>query len=220
MGNAKATCVGGYPLDEVVSALQKAIRRGKPRDALYWAAEMYLSGYAEYLWRRLFIIASEDIGPANPMVATEILSLRRLYVFQKAFRDGAWEHGLHLAHAVELLALSKKTRVGDWGFVNAFVHHDKHERLEVPPEALDKHTGRGRANGAGIREFINTGTIVENERFTENEQARQMAEEYASVLSKFGFDDIDPTFKAALRRNPVQRPIQTSLFDAGAEVEP
>lgn len=32
---------GGYPLDEVASALQKTIRRGEEVQALFWASESY-----------------------------------------------------------------------------------------------------------------------------------------------------------------------------------
>ena len=62
----KVTTVNGHLLPEVVSALQKCIRRGQVDDALYWAVDMYLTGYDEYCWKRLRIMASEDVGPAEP----------------------------------------------------------------------------------------------------------------------------------------------------------
>ena len=43
----------GHLLTEVVSALQKCIRRGQLDDALYFATQMYLAGYAEYAWKRM-----------------------------------------------------------------------------------------------------------------------------------------------------------------------
>ena len=55
----------GYPLDEVVSALQKCIRRGLTDDAVWWAIELNESGYGAYAWRRLMVIVSEDIGLAD-----------------------------------------------------------------------------------------------------------------------------------------------------------
>ncbi len=57
---------GGYLLDEVVSALQKCIRRGREEEAMYWALEMAESGCGKYLWRRLMIIGAEDVGLADP----------------------------------------------------------------------------------------------------------------------------------------------------------
>jgi len=57
----------GYVLGEVVSALQKSIRRGDEEGALYWSLELSESSFGQYLWRRLLIIASEDIGLADPL---------------------------------------------------------------------------------------------------------------------------------------------------------
>lgn len=56
----------GYKLDEVVSALQKEIRRGNELMSKYWALEMNESGYWRYCFRRMMVIAGEDVGLANP----------------------------------------------------------------------------------------------------------------------------------------------------------
>ena len=47
----------GYPLDSVVSALQKDIRRGNYEYAAFWARELTISGNSWKLWRRLQVIA-------------------------------------------------------------------------------------------------------------------------------------------------------------------
>ena len=47
---SRAGTKGGYPLDEVISAVQKSIRRGQERKALYWAYELVGSGF----WRYFF----------------------------------------------------------------------------------------------------------------------------------------------------------------------
>ena len=62
---------GGYLAGEVTSALQKSIRRGDERGAVFWASELDLSGYGKYVWKRLKIIASEDIGPAAVFFASD-----------------------------------------------------------------------------------------------------------------------------------------------------
>ena len=61
--------VNGYYFSDVASALQKAIRRGQEKEAVFWAFEMADSKAEMYLWRRLVTIASEDIGLAAPEVA-------------------------------------------------------------------------------------------------------------------------------------------------------
>ena len=49
----------GYDLPDVVSALQKAIRRGDVKLAGYMALELF-PRYSEYCWRRLLTISAED----------------------------------------------------------------------------------------------------------------------------------------------------------------
>jgi putative ATPase len=58
----------GAECSEVLSGLQKMIRRNKEREALVLAQEMFDSGFHAAVARRLMIIAAEDIGLANPAV--------------------------------------------------------------------------------------------------------------------------------------------------------
>jgi replication-associated recombination protein RarA len=44
----------GHLCGEAASALQKSIRRGKERDALYWASELDLAGFGNYIWKRRY----------------------------------------------------------------------------------------------------------------------------------------------------------------------
>ena len=68
----------GYNFYEVLSAFQKAIRRGDGKLAGYWALELYDSGFETHVWNRLRIIACEDI--AEP-VAREIEALKQSHDF-------------------------------------------------------------------------------------------------------------------------------------------
>jgi len=130
-----------YALDEVVSALQKSIRRSKEREALFWAHELYLSGYSEYLFKRLFIICSEDIGLAEPELPAQLWSLYQMHLFLKKKQNG--DPGLAVAHAVLLMARSPKSRM----VCDAWYVVGKMEKLDIPDHALDQHTARGRAKG-------------------------------------------------------------------------
>lgn len=52
---------------DIVSAMIKSIRGSDPNGALYWMARMIEGGEeAKFIARRLLILASEDIGNANP----------------------------------------------------------------------------------------------------------------------------------------------------------
>ena len=55
-----------------MSAVQKCIRRGNEMEAMYWAVEMFESGFDEWLWKRLRIIASEDVGLAEEHVVCTV----------------------------------------------------------------------------------------------------------------------------------------------------
>ena len=71
------TTRNGYCCDEVISALQKSIRRANEEDACKFAYELYITSpeLEEKMWRRLLTISVEDIGMGNPMAAVVVNSL-------------------------------------------------------------------------------------------------------------------------------------------------
>jgi replication-associated recombination protein RarA len=68
----------GHDIYELLSALQKDIRRCNEYPALHWAIELE-SFNAKMLWNRLKIITSEDIGIANPIATLLIDTLEKQY---------------------------------------------------------------------------------------------------------------------------------------------
>lgn len=56
MGRPKTT--RGYDVFEVISALQKAIRRGDAKLAGYWAVELFESGFHQCAWNTLLVISA------------------------------------------------------------------------------------------------------------------------------------------------------------------
>lgn len=152
---------GGYPVDEVSSALQKSIRRGLEEDALYWAAE-FCKARPNNLWKRLRVIASEDVGIASPSAA---LTVRALY--ENWLKKGEDEGLLYVTHAVLVLVHAKKSRLVDHATIAAFApkengHKSLLARREVPDYAVDKHTERGRKLGRGFAHFFDVGAVLEN----------------------------------------------------------
>jgi replication-associated recombination protein RarA len=157
--------VNGHSAWEVVSALQKAIRRGEMDDALYWATDLDLSGYGNWLWRRLRIICSEDVGPAWPEGPAVIRSLYESWQEEKSRKDGG-AGALFIGHAVMALVHAKKTRVVDHAVGVHYLAHTELRR-EVPDYALDVHTQKGRAMGrtgqAGNDHFYDVAAFVNDE---------------------------------------------------------
>src|SRR5438552_2708705 len=107
---------GGYKCGEVASALQKEIRRGDEEAALHWASELDLAGFANYAWKRLRIIASEDVGVADSNVAVQVRALYEEWKeMSKAVKEQshAGFYRVFLVHAVVLLARAPKSRLLD-----------------------------------------------------------------------------------------------------------
>lgn len=136
--------VRGFVLGECVSALQKAIRRCDEQSAVTWAVEMDQSGFGAMLWNRLLIIASEDIGLAEPTLPANLRALYDNWKDAKARRNAHMPERLFVMHAVMLLARAKKSRYVD-NAIWATYAVEQPLVAEIPEYALDGHTARGRA---------------------------------------------------------------------------
>lgn len=147
---------GGYFCGEVTSAMQKSIRRGLEPDALFWATELDMAGYGNYVWKRLRIIASEDVGVADSQVAVVVRALYENWVEARKNKDDhseAWR--LFLVHAVIELCRAPKSRIVDHALMINY-EGERPER-EIPDYALDKHTFRGKRMGRGHDHFFDVG---------------------------------------------------------------
>ncbi|MCR3907089.1 MAG: hypothetical protein NUK62_08715 [Tenericutes bacterium] len=149
----------GYDLHEVLSALQKEIRRGKEYEAVYWARELE-NPFDKALWNRLRIIASEDISLADPIASLVVDVLEKQYYDAVARKNDSSK--LFLVHAVLHLARAPKSRIV--GNLLAVVYNDE-KKLEMPDYALDMHTYNGRKMGRGLKHFFEEGNKLENKAF-------------------------------------------------------
>jgi len=104
----------GIPVDDLVSVLQKEIRRSRIDNAVLAAYEMFITSpdVAQHLWRRLRLIAVEDVGMGLPIGPVLIDVLHRNF---NATPGGDW---MMACHAVRLLASASKDRTSsehaDW----------------------------------------------------------------------------------------------------------
>jgi putative ATPase len=98
---------------DIISAFIKSIRGSDPDAGLYWLARMLDAGEdARFIARRLVILASEDIGLADPQSLLTADAAARAVEYV-----GLPEAGLNLAHAVVHLCLAPKsntTATGLW----------------------------------------------------------------------------------------------------------
>jgi replication-associated recombination protein RarA len=161
----------GYNLHEVISALQKDIRRDNEYQAVYWAVELEEFN-PKILWNRLKVIASEDIGIANPSAPVIIDTLQKNYDdFKKQTNSESWK--LFLVNAVLFLARSPKSRMVDNLLIA--VYNDE-TKLEIPDYALDKHTYRGRKMGRGYDHFFAIGAALKDQALADpyEEKAKEI----------------------------------------------
>ena len=92
---------------DLLSALQKSIRGSDPNAALYYLALLAQSGDVESISRRLLVIAYEDIGLANPQLAS-----RTMAACESAEHVGFPEAIIPLGIHIIDLCLSPKSRTG------------------------------------------------------------------------------------------------------------
>jgi len=128
-----------------VSALIKSVRGSDPDAGLYWLARMLAGGEdARFVARRLVILASEDVGLADPMALVVADAAARAVEFV-----GLPEAQLALAEAVVYLACAPKSNrlMVALGRAKEDVEHGV--RADVPVHLRDGHYGGARTLGHG-----------------------------------------------------------------------
>ena len=134
---------------DVISAFIKSIRGSDVDAGLYWLARMLDAGEdARFIARRLVILASEDVGMADPMSLVVADAAARAVEFV-----GLPEAGLNLAHAVVHLATAPKSNRVTVALGRAGVDARASGVGEVPMHLRDAHY-RGAAqlgHGDGYR---------------------------------------------------------------------
>jgi replication-associated recombination protein RarA len=174
----------GYDHYELLSALQKCVRRGLEYEAAHFALELEEFN-PTMLWNRLKIIACEDIGPANPIMPLLIDYLQKQYLAEKA-KLAENSHKLFLTNAVVCLCRSQKSRITDDLLNVVSTERGQGKFLPIPDFALDMHTARGKAMGKGINDFFAEGNRLENEAFPNpyTQKAKELLKPYSEPKSE------------------------------------
>ena len=144
----------GFQGDEVISALQKEIRRGNIENAVLLAHEMVTTSpeMEAYLWRRLMVISVEDIGFGDSFAPILIYNLHQIY---EHLGSGAGDRLLIATHAVRYLCTRQKDRSSDEMTMWIKRAVEAGDVLpEIPDYAIDMHTQRGKEMGRDARHFV------------------------------------------------------------------
>ena len=119
---------GGEEHYNVISAFIKSMRGSDPDAALYWLARMLEAGEDPlFILRRMVVLASEDIGNADPRALQVAVSA--LQGFQLV---GLPEGRIIMAQAVTYLATAPKSNASYMGIENALAKVRKSGALPVP----------------------------------------------------------------------------------------
>jgi putative ATPase len=121
---------GDYHFD-TISAFIKSVRGSDPDAALYWLAKMVRAGEdPSFIFRRMIILAGEDVGLADPQALTVVISCAEAFD-----RIGFPEGNFPLAQAALYLATAPKSNT-TMAFFDALGEVEK-EDAEVPNHLRD-----------------------------------------------------------------------------------
>ena len=131
---------------DIISAFIKSIRGSDPNAAVYWLARMIEGGEdVKFIARRMLILASEDIGNANP---TALVMANA--TFEAVNKIGYPESSLILSQCAIYLASSAKSNSATVAIGEAMSAVKEHGDLPVPlhirnaPTKLMKNLGYGK----------------------------------------------------------------------------
>lgn len=169
----------GIPGDEIISMLQKSIRRGLEHNALCAAYEMHITSqqFEEKLWRRLLVISVEDIGFGDVNAPQLVYTLSNI---RKEFPYADGDRTIFFVHAIRYMCKLPKERSSD--NVKSMLMRDfEHGRtVEVPDYAYDMHTVKGRAMGRDKIHFLTEASKVIPQ--LEGEDIKRIHKEYLEYL--------------------------------------
>ena len=131
---------------DVVSAFIKSIRGSDPQAGLFWLARMIESGDdAKFIARRLVILASEDVGMADPNAL--VVAVAAATALEHV---GLPEAQLNLAQAVVYLATAPKSNRVALAIWSAREDVRKGVSSEVPAHLRDGHYEAAKEFGHGV----------------------------------------------------------------------
>jgi replication-associated recombination protein RarA len=141
-----------YAADEVISALQKEIRRGNLESACFFGLELLESGleFETKFWERILVISVEDIDDDNKIPL--IRSLKENYF--DLVNSKNWDKHMQAIQAIKILCEAKKGRIISELYDVLQLRKKDGWKVKVPDYALDKHTKKGKEMGRSYNHFF------------------------------------------------------------------
>ena len=175
---------------DTISAFIKSIRGSDPDASLYWLARMVYAGEdPRFIFRRLLIAASEDIGLADPKAVSVVEACAATFD-----RIGLPEGRFHLAQATLYLATAPKSN-SVMGFFDALQNVKQEREAEVPNHIKDaSRDKKGTGHGVGYL-------------YPHAYRDHWVEQQYlpASLQGQVFYDPSDQGFEAGLRETVLRR---------------
>ena len=167
---------------DAISALIKSIRGSDPDAGIYWLARMLEGGEdIRFLTRRLVILASEDIGNADPQALQIAVAAMQACEFV-----GLPECQLSLSQAVAYLACAPKSNAATVAIGEARKDVREDRTVPVPTHLRDKHYAGAKRLGHG-----------EGYQYAHNAEDGIAAQDYLGVEREY-YRPVDRGFEAEL----------------------
>jgi putative ATPase len=169
---------------DTISAFIKSMRGSDPDAAVYWLARMLEAGEdPRFIARRIAILASEDIGNADPR-AIEVASA----AWQLTERIGMPECQLTLAQAAIYMATAPKSNASALAIWSAMKDVKENRTIPVPKHLRDAHYKGAKDLGHG-----------ENYAYAHDSADGYVPQEYLGVERVF-YEPVDRGYEAEIRR--------------------
>lgn len=169
---------------DTASALIKSIRGSDPDAALYWLARMLEGGEdIRFICRRLVILASEDVGNADPHALPLAVAAMQACEFV-----GLPECQLTLSQAVTYLACAPKSNAATVAIAEARQDIREGRLLPVPVHLQDAHYGGAKRLGHG-----------DGYEYSHNDPSGVAAQDYLGVDREY-YRPVDRGFEKELQQ--------------------
>ena len=181
---------------DCASALIKSIRGSDPDAGLYWLARMLEGGEdVRFICRRLIILASEDIGNADPQALPLAVACS-----QACEQIGLPECQLTLSQTIAYLACAPKSNAATTAISQARKDVRENRILPVPRHLRDSHYGSAEQLGHGV-----------DYQYSHNEEDGVSAQDYLGVDREY-YHPVDRGFeeKIAKRLSQIREKLKTA----------
>jgi putative ATPase len=189
---------------DTISAFIKSLRGSDPDAALYWLARMVYAGEdPRFIFRRMLILAGEDVGLADPSAVVVVNACAEAFD-----RVGMPEGRYPLAQAALYLANAPKSN-SVMGFFDALAAVERERESEVPLHLRDANRDKeGFGHGAGYL-------------YPHSYREHWVAQQYlpASLQGQVFYQPSDQGFEATIREKVVRdREAQLAALVEGMDI--